>query len=298
MPYVLLLISARTDRAVSPDIVSRVNALEGIEGTADWLEKDVACEFALKSGAGQAIEDLVTAVCTLIGRAPVDAAIVPTAGRRKKLLLADMDSTFIGQECIDEVGAMSGRGDEIIAITERAMRGELDFEEALKARVSLMKGVSYDVIERVKTERITFTPGGRTAVQTMARHGTYTALVSGGFADFTGFVAEKCGFDGEHANGLIVKNGKLSGEVAEPILGRDTKLKLLHTYCAKRNIEAGDVIAVGDGANDVDMLQAAGLGVAFHPKPIVAEIADVVIRHADLTALLFLQGYRAAEFAQ
>ena len=228
---------------------------------------------------------------------PVDIALVPLPNRRKRLLIADMDSTMIGQECIDELADFAGLKAEVAVITERAMRGELDFEAALRERVAMLSGLPAETIARTYEERITFTPGGRTLVATMRASGGYAALVSGGFTAFTERVAAALGFDEHRANTLIVEDGQLAGTVAQPILGREAKLARLEAICAERNIALEDALAVGDGANDLAMIGAAGLGVAFRAKPATAAAADAAITHGDLTALLFLQGYRRDEFA-
>lgn len=227
---------------------------------------------------------------------PIDVNIVPIANRRKKLLIADMDSTMIDQECIDELGVMAGVGDHIKKITARAMRGELDFEGALKERVALLKGMDETIIADVISKRLTFKEGGHTLVATMKRHGAYAALVSGGFTAFTAHVAAALDFDENHANTLLVKNGKLSGEVAMPILGKEAKVESLKRICKYLGIAQTDAIAVGDGANDIPMLLEAGMGVALHAKPMVQEQAPFVVNHGDLTALLYLQGHLKQEF--
>lgn len=232
-----------------------------------------------------------------LGPAPVDIVVQPLEGRRKRLLIADMDSTMIGQECIDELADFAGRRAEISAITERAMRGELDFEAALKERVAMLKGLPESVLEETFRKRITLTPGARTLVQTMKKFGGYAALVSGGFTFFTSRVAEAAGFDFNDANTLIVKDGALAGEVAEPIRGRAAKEAALMRIASERAIPLEETMAVGDGANDLSMLARAGLGVAFRAKPAVAEAADARIDHGDLTALLYMQGVPQAEFA-
>lgn len=226
----------------------------------------------------------------------IDLAVQPEAGRRKEVLLADMDSTMIGQECIDELADMAGAGPAVKAVTARAMNGELDFEAALKERVALLEGLSTEVIERVWTERITLTPGGAALVTTMRANGGFCALVSGGFTQFTERVADRLGFDLHRANTLLERDGTLTGAVAEPILGREAKVATLRDVCAARGIGPDRAMAVGDGANDLGMLGLAGSGVALHAKPVVAERADQRINHGDLTALLYLQGYTAAEF--
>jgi phosphoserine phosphatase len=227
----------------------------------------------------------------------IDALVQPAAGRRKRLLLADMDSTLIEQECVDELAARAGIGAKVAAITERAMRGEIAFEPALRERVGLLAGLEAAIIEELLETRITLTPGARILVQTMRKAGAYTALVSGGFEQFTGVVAARLGLDAHRANRLIVEDGALTGKVAEPILGRDAKLATLRDLAARRGLALAETLAVGDGANDLAMLDAAGLGVAYRAKPAVAAAAHARIDHADLTALLYAQGFRREDFA-
>ncbi len=229
---------------------------------------------------------------------PIDVAEVPKANRRKRLLIADMDSTMIHQECIDEVGVMAGAGEAIKAITYRAMRGEFDFSESLRERVALMRGLDESVIETILRERITYVPGGRALVSTMRAHGAHTALVSGGFRQFTSAVAARLGFDSYQANDLVIENGKLSGAVREPVLGKDAKVAILHRLTGELAIAPEDVLAVGDGANDIPMLLTAGMGVALHAKPKVQEQARITINHGDLTALLYLQGYLRSQIIE
>ncbi|HMJ28665.1 MAG TPA: phosphoserine phosphatase SerB, partial [Xanthobacteraceae bacterium] len=218
--------------------------------------------------------------------------------RRKKLLLADMDSTMIEQECIDELADYAGLKAHVARITERAMRGEIEFEPALRERVALLKGLPVSVVDEVLQKRITPTPGGRELVATMRAHGAYTCLISGGFTLFTGAVARMLGFQEHRANELIVQDGKLTGEVKEPILGRAAKLATLIELRESFDLDDIDTLAVGDGANDLDMIQVAGLGVACHAKPAVAAAAAARIDHGDLTALLYAQGYRRDEFVE
>ncbi|WP_284166116.1 phosphoserine phosphatase SerB [Frigidibacter sp. SD6-1] len=261
-------------------------------GHAVWLNPGVAAEFALPL-----VPDNRWQVWEGLQGIGIDLVVQRTEGRRKKMLLADMDSTMIGQECIDELGAKAGFGERIAAITARAMNGELNFDEALIERVGLMKGLPTSVIAEVLAERITYTPGGATLIATMKRDGGYAALVSGGFTAFTGPVAAHLGFDENRANVLLEDGGRLTGDVARPILGREAKVEALHEISARLGLTPDDVIAVGDGANDLGMLGIAGSGVALHAKPSVAAECDIRINHGDLTALLYIQGYAAAEFA-
>ena len=260
-------------------------------GAARWLNPGIAAEFPL--GAVPANRwDVWDA---LQGRG-VDLVVQPAEGRRKRMLLADMDSTMIGQECIDELADMAGVGPRVAAITARAMNGELDFEGALLERVRLLKGLPESVIGKVLAERITYTPGGRALIATMKANGGHAALVSGGFTAFTTAVAATLGFDEHRANTLLAEDGRLIGEVARPILGREAKIAALKEISARLGIGHADVLAVGDGANDLGMLHLAGSGVALHAKPSVAAQCDIRINHGDLTALLYIQGYAAADF--
>jgi len=260
-------------------------------GDAQWLCPDEAAEFALTrmpENRWQVWDDLQ--------KLRVDLVVQPQAGRRKTMLLADMDSTMIEQECIDELAEEAGVGDHVRAITARAMNGEIDFEGALIERVGLLKGLSESIIAMVLAERITFMPGGRALVATMRANGGHAALVSGGFTAFTARVAGALGFDEHRANTLLADNGQLTGDVARPILGRQAKVEALEQITARLGLSEADVIAVGDGANDLGMLGRAGTGVALHAKPSVAAECDVRINHGDLTALLYLQGYARTEF--
>jgi len=292
MPLVATLVSSPTAAQVTPALVA--DAARALRGTPRILAASVAAEFAFEGEAAAAEADLRALVAGL----PVDVAVQPAEFRRKRLLLADMDSTMIGQECIDELAAELGLKAEIAAITERAMHGEIAFEPALRERVALLKGLDAGVIDRVIAERITLTPGAETLIATMRAAGAYCALVSGGFSAFTSVVGGRIGFNEHRSNTLHVAEGRLAGTVAEPILGRAAKVEALIELRDRLGLQPQETMAVGDGANDLGMIQEAGTGVAYHAKPKVAAEADIRIDHADLTALLYIQGYAAAEFAR
>lgn len=261
-------------------------------GAVRWLAPGVAAEFALPAPPARR-----EAVWQELQARGIDLVVQPAANRRRKILLADMDSTMIGQECIDELAAMAGVGARVAEITARAMNGELDFEAALAERVRLLAGLPESVIGRVLRERITIAPGGRELIATMKAHGGHTVLVSGGFTAFTESVAAELRFDEHHANVLLSQDGRLTGDVARPILGRDAKVARLREVAARLGLTPQEVIAVGDGANDLGMLKIAGTGVALHAKPAVAAQCDIRINHGDLTALLYIQGYSRDDFA-
>lgn len=261
-------------------------------GEARWLNPGVAAEFALP-----AVPENRWQVWEGLQGLGVDLVVQPEAGRQKKMLLADMDSTMIQQECIDELADVAGVGAQVAAITARAMNGELDFEGALTERLGLLTGLSDSVIAQVIAERITFMPGGHDLLRTMKAHGAYCALVSGGFTAFTGYVAQTLGFDENRANVLGIEDGKLTGVPVRPILGREAKVQALKEISARLGIGHEAVMAVGDGANDLGMLGLAGAGVALHAKPSVAAQCDIRINHGDLSALLYIQGYSVEAFA-
>jgi phosphoserine phosphatase len=231
-----------------------------------------------------------------LGRTPIDVVVQPAEKRRKRLLIADMDSTIIGQECIDELADYAGKKKEVAAITERAMRGELDFERALIERVAMLDGLPEQLLQETFETRISLNPGAKTLVATMKKMGAMTALVSGGFTFFTARVAAAAGFDTHQANTLLTEGGALSGDVARPILGRAAKEEALLRLARENKIPLDETLAIGDGANDLSMLSRAGLGVAFRAKPTVAAAAAARIDYGDLTALLFLQGIPSTEF--
>ncbi|HZW48308.1 MAG TPA: phosphoserine phosphatase SerB, partial [Microvirga sp.] len=265
----------------------------GHETEPTVLARGIAADLILSTPAEtKAVEAALRAA--LEGK-PVDIVVQPVATRRKRLFLADMDSTMIGQECIDELADYVGLKAEVSEITERAMRGEIAFEPALRERVALLRNLPVSVVDEIIEKRITLTPGGRALVQTVRANGGYTCLVSGGFTLFTGPIGAKIGFNEHRSNHLILDGEKLAGLVEEPILGREAKLATLIELRSRFNLAHHETMAVGDGANDLAMLGEAGLGVAFHAKPAVAAAAHARIDHADLTALLYAQGYRAEE---
>jgi phosphoserine phosphatase len=293
MSLVATLICNPADAALDSMIVDGARAILA-GGPARWLCNEVAVDIPFSSA--EQIGAITGRLRAARGDLPIDIVVQPEIARRKKLFLADMDSTMIGQECIDELADFVGLKAHVAAITERAMRGEIEFEPALRERVALLKGLPVDVIDEVLAKRITATPGGRELVATMRAHGAHTCLISGGFTLFTSAVAEKIGFDENRGNELLVEDGKLSGKVAEPILGRAAKLATLNELRESFELDDLDTLVVGDGANDLGMIQRAGLGIAYHAKPAVAAAAHARIDHGDLTALLYAQGYRRDEF--
>src|SRR5687767_11280594 len=291
--FIATLIAA--DRLSRGDISAAADVLRaaGVEpGPREWVEPGSACDLPVgrdAEAAGRVLDKLIDGV---------DVVVQPAAKRRKKLLAADMDSTMIAVECIDELADYAGVKDEVAAVTEQAMRGELEFEAALDARVALLRGLDAALIDRCREARVRLMPGARTLVQTMHAHGAWCLLVSGGFSRFAGPVGETIGFDQVAANHLVISEGRLTGAVEKPIVGAEGKKKAMLDAAAARGLEVAEILAVGDGANDMLMLQAAGLGIAFRAKPAVAAAADARIEKNDLTALLFAQGYARREWVE
>ena len=264
-----------------------------------WLDPGFALDIPFSSPSESDRRVVAAALRVALGGARIDVVVQQAAGRRKRMLLADMDSTMIGEECVDELAELIGQKTRVAAITERAMRGEVEFASALRERVALLAGLPASAVDEVMAKRITLTPGGRTLVQTMRRHGAYTCLVSGGFTVFTARIAALIGFDENRGNRLVISDdGRFAGTVAEPVLGRDAKLETLIELRRKLGLARTDTLVVGDGANDLKMIGDAGLGVAFRAKPLVAAAAAARIDYGDLTALLYVQGYRREEFVE
>ncbi len=293
MSLVLVLIA---DPAAAPldlrplDAAAGRLAAEGVGvGPIHWLAAGAAAERPVAAAVAER-DRLAGLLAEALAAWPVDVALLPAEGRRKRLLIADMDSTILTGETLDELAAHAGIGAEIAAITARAMRGELDFPTALRERVAMIAGLEEAALEAT-AQRLALMPGAAALVRTMAAHGAFTALVSGGFDYFTGRVRRLVGFDHDEANRLEIAEGRLTGRVIEPILGRDAKRAALLRLAQARGLAPADCLAVGDGANDIDMIRTAGLGVAFRAKPAVAAQAPVRIDHGDLTALLYLQGF-------
>lgn len=288
---------ANPDRpAITDAVLAEARRVLGTGHQPRILHREVAAEILVDGGPDAAAAMTGHLRAALTGE-PIDIAVLPSdSHRRKRLFLADMDSTMIEQECIDELAGTLGLKDHVASITERAMRGEIAFEPALRERVALLKDIPVGAVDGLIADTLTLTPGGRTLVRTMAAHGAHTCLVSGGFTLFTGPIAEKLGFAENRANRLAIADGRLTGAVEDPIVGKAEKRATLIALRDRLGLSPAETLAVGDGANDLDMLGEAGLGVAFRAKPAVAAAAQVRVQHGDLTALLYLQGYAAAEF--
>jgi len=292
--YVLVLIGDPDSRPLEPVHIEKVCQHLAIAVKPVWLAADEACDLFFDSPLPAT--DLTQKARTALAGTQIDCVCTQVEGRRKKLLISDMDSTVIDQECIDELGEAFGVGAQIKQITTAAVGGKISFSDALRQRLALMKGMDQALLEKIYKERISLKTGARTLVQTMARHGAYCILVSGGFSFFTQRIAKRIGFHNHQANALTFEDGKLTGEVREPILGRSAKLETLKRLCAKKDLEFSDVLAVGDGANDIKMIEAAGMGVAFHGAEALKMRANACIDHANLTALLYVQGFAKPQF--
>jgi len=292
-PFILSAIGAGAAHYAA-HIASTAATANSETGEIAWLSQDRAFEVPFRGDDGK----VLAAARAAVAGTPLDINVVAAAGRRKKLLVADMDSTIIGCECLDEIADAMGLKAQVAAITERAMAGEIAFAPALRERVALLKGLPVHRLSRVYGERVRLTPGARALLATMKAHGARCVLVSGGFTFFTSRVAADAGFDADHGNVLLDDGTHLLGTVAEPILGREAKLQTLEDEAKTLGLSYDATLAVGDGANDLDMIGRAGLGVAYHAKPIVAEAAGARVDHGDLTALLYLQGYRDDEIVR
>ena len=288
---------AANDHALSPELLGAIRAAIGECSGPHWLEPGLACDYYTEHEGPESADRLRRIIASVLAGQAIDWAVQPDERRRKRLLVSDMDSTIIGQECVDEIAERAGVGSEVAAITERAMAGELDFAAALAERVALLRGLDEAALSRVMAEDITLNPGAATLVATMRRHGAFTLLVSGGFTFCASEIAARAGFDDFAANRLIIEDGMVAGHVAEPILGREAKLSHLLAACERLEIEPQDVLGLGDGANDLALIENAGLGIAYRAKPILADQADGRIDHTDFTAALYFQGYRRGDFA-
>jgi phosphoserine phosphatase len=301
MTFVATLISNPTAPALDAAVIERARDALPSPQAPIWLDPGIAADIPFTGDAANPQADIVRALAGRVREAlagvPIDVVVQRADGRRKMLFLADMDSTMIGQECIDELADYVGLKAHVAAITERAMRGEIEFAPALRERVALLKGLPASVVDEVIAERISLMPGARTLVATLRKNGAHTCLVSGGFTLFTARIAAMIGFDENRANTLLLDaDDRLTGQVAEPALGREAKLAALIELRRRYRLAPETTLVTGDGANDIAMIEAAGLGVAYHAKPKVAEAAAARIDHGDLTALLYAQGYRRDEF--
>ena len=293
-PYVLTLIGNLESVPLEPVHIERVRRRLATTGETDWLAEGEACDLFVDSLLSAAA--IAEQARDALSGSAIDAVCTSIEGRRRKLLISDMDSTVIDQECIDELGDAIGVGSQIREITAAVIDGDISFSDALRKRLALMIGMDRRLLKSVYEERISLKAGARTLVQTMRHHGAFCILVSGGFTFFTRRIAERIGFHDHQGNELVFEDGKLTGEALEPILGRSAKLDTLRSLCDEKGLKSSDVLALGDGANDIKMIEAAGLGVAFHASDSLKEQANACIDHGDLTALLYIQGFRKSEF--
>lgn len=297
MDNVLTLVS-KPDVVLSQDLIDEaIDAITDLGGKIEdktWLASNRALDFTFTGAQTGLVE---TSIRLLLAGIDTDVHVQPLENRRKKLLVADMDSTIVKGETLDDLAAIVGIGTKIAAITARAMNGEMDFEEALHARISMLEGVHVSLLQET-ADALKLNPGAETLVRTMSAHGAYTALVSGGFRFFTQKVADQIGFDFNHGNQLEIIDDHLTGKVIKPIVTKDVKVETLNRLAQEQSISTADAVTIGDGANDLPMLQAAGLGVAYHAKPVVIDKARARIEHGDLTTLLFYQGYREQDFVR
>ncbi len=292
--YVLTLIGKMESMPLEPVHIERVYRRLATTGETDWLAEREACDLFI--GSPLSAVDIAEQARDALSGTAIDTVCTSIEGRRRKLLISDMDSTVIDQECIDELGDAIGVGSQIREITAAVVNGDISFSDALRKRLALMIGMDRRLLKSVYEERISLKAGARTLVQTMRHHGAFCILVSGGFSYFTRRIAERIGFHDHQGNELAFEDGKLTGKVLEPILGRSAKLNTLRSLCDEKGLEPSDVLALGDGANDIKMIKAAGLGVAFHGSDSLRKEANARIDHGDLTALLYIQGFRKSEF--
>ncbi len=292
--HALTLIGNARSNPLEPVHIERVCQRLGISAAPDWLAEGEACDLFIDGPLSA--PDLAEQAREALSGTMIDAVCTAARGRRKKLLISDMDSTIIDQECIDELADVFGVGARIKEITTAVINGEINFSEALRKRVALLRGMDHGLLDSVYQQRLTIKPGARTLIQTMRQNGAFCILVSGGFSFFTSRIAGRIGFADHKGNELLFEDGKLTGEAQEPILGRAAKLTILTHVSDQKGIPLADVLAVGDGANDIDMIQGAGLGVAFHGSDSLKEQADASIEHSDLSALLYVQGFHKSEF--
>ena len=295
---ILTIISPNGTALLNDDTLSQLKNNLNIKTSPQWLAEGEAVDLPLNEIKADGLKTLSNQINELLQDKPLDFALQPQEHRRKKLLISDMDSTIIAEESIDEIAFMAGIKPKIAEITERAMRGEIEFDAALRERVGLLKNLSVKALDTVIKERLNLNKGARTLVQTMAANNAYCALVSGGFTFFTEKIAAMTGFHTTRANTLEIADEKLTGQVIPPILGSAAKKQALEQFIKEKNILSEQTLAVGDGANDLEMIKASGLGVAYYAKPIVAAEADAAINHTDLTSLLYMQGYKKIEFVE